>query len=266
MCCPSTKVIESGTKVSSSRKVTGRQVMRHFTTNGTGQCQNGSSNLLTPYREHPRWARIVVAYPRPAFSATKWRNHAPISFDQQAWVSQGHTLCRNKENWNAEVHGGGVLELKPAREPAYSRPKPCASLEKPHESCPFAAPCWPLDQTVVRDQLFPQKPPGLRTGVQHSPGSSTIELPSPNLVRINPIERHHAFRNSAPCLSRAATSRRAPSWSSEEAHLVNTILNPPNLRCVWIYQLSRKDSQLAVSLEGEPGPTSAGKTQPHSYL
>ena len=29
--------------------------------------------------------------------------------------------------------------------------------------------------TVVRDQLFPQKP---RTGVQPSPGSSTIELPS----------------------------------------------------------------------------------------
>ena len=37
--------------------------------------------------------------------------------------------------------------------------------------------------TVVRDQLFPQKPPGSRfrfsrTGVQLSPGSSTIELPS----------------------------------------------------------------------------------------
>ena len=36
---------------------------------------------------------------------------------------------------------------------------------------------------VVRDQLFPQKPPGSRfrfsrTGVQPSPGSSTIELPS----------------------------------------------------------------------------------------
>ena len=31
--------------------------------------------------------------------------------------------------------------MKPAREPASSRPKPCASLKKPHESCPFAAPC-----------------------------------------------------------------------------------------------------------------------------
>ena len=37
--------------------------------------------------------------------------------------------------------------------------------------------------TVVKDQLFPQKPPGSRfrfsrKGVQPSPGSSTIELPS----------------------------------------------------------------------------------------
>ena len=37
--------------------------------------------------------------------------------------------------------------------------------------------------TVVRDQLFPQNPPGSRlrfsrTGVQPSPGSSKIELPS----------------------------------------------------------------------------------------
>ena len=33
--------------------------------------------------------------------------------------------------------------MKPAREPASSRPKPCAFLKKPHESCPFAAPCGP---------------------------------------------------------------------------------------------------------------------------
>ena len=37
--------------------------------------------------------------------------------------------------------------------------------------------------TAVRDELFPQKPPGSRfrfsrTGVQPSPGSSTIEMPS----------------------------------------------------------------------------------------
>ena len=54
--------------------------------------------------------------------------------------------------------------MKPAREPASSRLKPCASLKKPHESCPFAAPCSPRREkmTVARHQLFPQKPPGSR--------------------------------------------------------------------------------------------------------
>ena len=37
---------------------------------------------FTPYREQPRSTRIVVAYPRPAFSATN-RTHVPTSFDQQ---------------------------------------------------------------------------------------------------------------------------------------------------------------------------------------
>ena len=56
--------------------------------------------------------------------------------------SRPHILYRNKENRNTEVHGGGGLELvKPAREPASSRPKPCAFLKKPHESCPVHS-CW----------------------------------------------------------------------------------------------------------------------------
>ena len=79
---------------------------------------------------------------RAEFSATKWTNYAPTSFDQHVQVSQGHTSYKNRENWDTEVHGGGGLELvKPAGEPASSRPKPCAPLKKPHESRPFAAPC-----------------------------------------------------------------------------------------------------------------------------
>ena len=61
------------------------------TSNGTDQYQNESSNLLTPYREQPRPTRNVVTYPRPAFSAKKRKNYAPISFDQQVQVSQGNT-------------------------------------------------------------------------------------------------------------------------------------------------------------------------------
>ena len=95
------------------------------------RCQKGSSNLLTPYREQTRSTRIDVTYPRSAFSATRRKNHAPISFDQQAQAYQGHPSDTNKKKCNTEVHGGGGLELgKPARKPASSRPKPCASLRK----------------------------------------------------------------------------------------------------------------------------------------
>ena len=113
--------------------------MPHFTPrtrNGNDQCQNGPPNLLPPYREQPRSTRIIVAYPPPALSVSKRINNAPISVDQQAQqVSQGHTSYRYKENCNAEVHDGGGLELfimEPAREPASSRPKPCASLKNLH--------------------------------------------------------------------------------------------------------------------------------------
>ena len=127
--------------------------------------------------------------------------------------------------------------------------------------------------TVVRDQLFPQKPPGSRfrfsrTGVQPSPGSSTIELPSafaesgaypPNreppgsprqcslpLACRHPPEGHQI----------GARKRRTPE---------NTILSQPYCRRVSTDRSDRDGSQLAASLEGEPGPTPAGKTLPHSY-
>ena len=120
--------------------------------------------IKPPYsiREQPRSTRNVVAYPRPAFSAKKRKNYAPTSFDQQVSpsFSRPHILYRNKENRNTEVHGGGGLELvKPAREPASSRPKPCAFLKKPHESCPFAAPCGPRRKKNDRGQrsAFPSE-------------------------------------------------------------------------------------------------------------
>ena len=49
--------------------------------------------------------------------------------------------------------------MKPAREPVSSRPKPCASLKKPHASCPFAAPCGPRRKKNDRSQrsAFPSK-------------------------------------------------------------------------------------------------------------
>ena len=114
--------------------------------------------------------------------------------------------------------------MKPAREPASSRPKPCASLKKPHESCPFAAPCGPRRKKNDRCQTSVFQPPGSRlrfsrTGIQPYPGSSTIELPS--------------------------TFVESGAYPSDR----------PN----------REGSQLAASLEGEPGPIPAGKTLPRSY-
>ena len=76
--------------------------------------------------------------------------------------------------------------MKPAREPASSRPNPCASLKKPHESCPFAAPCGPRRKKNDRGQRSAFSSETSRfalsilahRGSDLPPGSSTIELPS----------------------------------------------------------------------------------------
>ena len=89
---------------------------------------------------------------------------------------------------------------------------------------------------------------------------------SPNLVRTHPIERYQALRNSTPCLSSVTTSRKAPNWRLEEAR-TSGIPSSTNHTAgrVSTDRLNREDSQLAASLEGEPGHTPAGKTLPHSY-
>ena len=165
--------------------------------------------------------------------------------------------------------------MKPAREPASSRPKPCASLKKPHESCPFVAPCGPRTRkmTVVRDQLFPQKSRGSRfrfsrTGVQPSPGSSTIELPSA-FAESGAYPHDRELPGSPRQCSMPLACRHPPEGHQIRARKrrtpENTILSQPYCRCVSTDRPNREGSQLAASLEGEPGPTPAGKTLPHSY-
>ena len=165
--------------------------------------------------------------------------------------------------------------MKPAREPASSRPKPCASLKKPHESCPFAAPCGRRRKKNYRGQTsaFPSEPPGssLRfscTGVQPSPDSSTIELPSA-FAESGAYPPDRALPSSPRQCSLPLACRHPP-----EGHKIgarkrrapgNTILSQPYRRRVSTDRLNREGSQLAASLEGEPGPTPAGKTLPHSY-
>ena len=128
--------------------------------------------------------------------------------------------------------------------------------------------------TAVRDQLFPQKPPGSRfrfsrTGVQPSPGSSTIELPS-TLAESGAYPPVRELPGSPRQCSLPLACRHPP-----EGHQIgarkrrtpeNTILSQPYCRRVSTDRPNRESSQLAASLEGEPGPTPAGKTPPHSYL
>ena len=107
--------------------------------------------------------------------------------------------------------------MKPAREPASSRPKPCASLKKPHESCPFAAPCGPRRKKNDRGQrsAFPSETSRFALSIlAHRVSAlpwrvSSCPPPSPNLVRTHLIENYQALRDSDPCLSRAATLPKA---------------------------------------------------------
>ena len=109
--------------------------------------------------------------------------------------------------------------MKPAREPASSRPKPCASLKKPHESCPFAAPCGPRRKKNDRGQrsAFPSETSRFALSIIAHRGSALPWLVNNRaalrLCRIwcvpHLIENYQALRDSAPCLSRAATLPKA---------------------------------------------------------
>ena len=108
----------------------------------------------------------------------------------------------------------------------------------------------------------------LAHSVLPSPGSSTIELPSAFAESgAYPPDRAppgSPRQCSLPLACRhppeghqiGARKRRAPG---------NTILSQSYRRSVSTDRLNREGSQLAASLEGEPGPTPAGKTLPLSY-
>ena len=194
--------------------------MRHFTSNGTDQCQNGLSNLLTPYREQPRSTRSVVAYPRPEFSATKRTNDAPIRFDQQPKFLK---VTHHTEIWKIEIPRSMVVEALSWGSRRSSQHQPSKALyilgKAPRI---LLVRCFVLalvgrKQTVVRNQFFLRKLPvrafdsrAQRFSTPLARRRSSCPPPSPNLVRTHPIERYQALRNSAPCIARAATSQRAP--------------------------------------------------------
>ena len=136
--------------------------------------------------------------------------------------------------------------MKPAREPASSRLKPCASLKKPHDFCPFAAPCWPpleenrpwseisfsLRNLPVRALYF-----GLATWVQpsHPASPRPSSVPGANLVLT------HRLFSSLP-LS-AAISYHIISYASFGVMTVGT----NGLACRFNWQCTANDIGCVVS-------------------
>ena len=166
--------------------------------------------------------------------------------------------------------------MKPAREPAFSRPKPCASLKKSHESCPFAAPCGPRRKKNDRGRKLscPSETSRFALSVlahrgQPSPGSSTIKLPSA-FAEFGAYPPDRELPGSPRQCSLPLACRHPPEGhkkigTRKKRTPGNTILSQPYCRRVSTDRPNREGSQLAESRVGEPGPTHAGKTLPHSY-
>ena len=133
--------------------------------------------------------------------------------------------------------------MKPAREPASSRPKPCASLKKSHESCPFAAPCSPRRKNNYRGQTsaFPSETSRFKPVILAHRGSALSWLVDDRAaLRLRRIwcepTRWSITRLFTTVLSASRVpppSRRASNWGSEEArtweHHPQPAIPPPRL-------------------------------------
>ena len=161
--------------------------------------------------------------------------------------------------------------MKLAREPAPSRSKTCASLKSPTNLArsPLLVALVGKKKTVVRHQLFPQKPPGSTlpfspTGVQPSLGSSTIELPSA-IAESGAYPPDRKLPGSPRQCSLPLACRHPPEGHQIGARKRRTpgiaILSQLYRRCVSTDRLKREGSQLAASLEREPGPTYCPETR-----
>ena len=169
--------------------------------------------------------------------------------------------------------------MKPAREPTSSRPKPCASLKNAprilpvHRSLCYVGPRRKKNDRA-RTSAFPSETYQFTPLNSHAQGfspplagrRSSCPPPSPNLVRTHPIDHYQALSDSAACLSSAATPPEGHQIGARKGRTPeNTILSQPYRRNVSTDRSTCEGSQLAASLEGEPGPTPAGQTPPHSY-
>ena len=117
--------------------------------------------------------------------------------------------------------------MKPAREPASSSLRPCASLKKSHESCPFAAPCGPRRKKndLGQTPAFPSETSRFKPLILAHRGSALPWLVDDRAaLRLRRIwcvpTQTSTTRLSATVLPASRVpppSRRAPNWGSEEA-------------------------------------------------
>ena len=144
----------------------------------------------------------------------------------------------------------------------------------------FATSSRALHEDVAGAEGFEKPPRRLREGFAKAPrappfGNDSSDNDKPPQIWCL-LTRQSVPRNACPCCCalsgfprqcppRATSSRRAPIWSSEEAHLVNTILNQPNRRRVEGERLNREESWFVELLEDRSSPPPAGKILPHSY-
>ena len=178
---------------------------------------------FTPYREQPRSTRIVVAYPRPAFSATNRTNtFQPVLINNSKFLKATHSTKIRK----IEIPRSMVVEAlscwsrRASQHPAVT--KPCASLKKPHKSCPFAAPCGPRRKKNDRGQrsAFPSETSRFALSILAHRGSALPWLVNDRAaLRLRRISRD-GFGRAVP---------RQPVPSILRLNLVHTQGIPPDL-------------------------------------
>ena len=143
--CQSGTWSQRGTKVNESHhgdnpllRPTGIQIAtKHYATLQAMTPTNNKTvnqTSFTPYREQPRSTRIVVAYPRPAFSATNRTNtFQPVLINNSKFLKATHRTKIRK----IEIPRSMVVEA------SIQQSKALCILEKPPRILPVRRSLWP---------------------------------------------------------------------------------------------------------------------------
>ena len=236
-------------KFSVSRRVTRRQVMRHFTSNGTDQCRNGSSNLLTSYREQPRSTWILKKNLNASRPYSESPTHGQRSQQQSGPITLQSVLTSKLKFSKAAHHAEMKISVIPRSIAAMDafrwwswRTSQHAAVQSPlcipekHSSNLSHSPLLvgpprkqrnrgpginsPLRNLPVR--AFDSRTQGFGTLLAHR--RSSCSPPSPNPVLTYPIERA-TVRAAAPYQALCDSSLFLSHATFNT--IINTIIIPP---------------------------------------